>query len=42
MQDNHDAAEVFFEAATTVDPGSILAWTLLGKFLSMKYKKRIL
>ena len=34
MQDKHDAAETFFEAATSLDPKSILAWTMLGSILS--------
>ena len=33
MQDKHDAAETFFEAATSLDPKSILAWTMLGNSL---------
>ena len=31
MQDKHEAAETFFEAATTFEPKSILAWTILGE-----------
>ncbi len=30
MQDKHDAAETFFEAATAIDPKNIMAWTMLG------------
>ncbi|CAC5385598.1 Cilia- and flagella-associated protein 70 [Mytilus coruscus] len=32
LQQRHEAAETFFEAATCVDPKSILAWTMLGLF----------
>ena len=31
MQDKHEAAETFFEAATSVCPDSLLAWTMLGE-----------
>jgi hypothetical protein len=31
LQEKHEAAETFFEAATCVQPKSILAWTMLGK-----------
>ena len=31
MQDKNEAAETFFEAATSFEPKSILAWTMLGK-----------
>ena len=30
MQDKHEAAETFFETATSYAPNSILAWTMLG------------
>ena len=30
MQDRQDKAETFFEAATSFQPKSILAWTMLG------------
>ncbi len=30
MQDKHETAETFFEAATSLEPESILAWTMLG------------
>ena len=29
MQDRHDKAETFFEAATAFEPRSVLAWTML-------------
>ncbi|XP_060604495.1 cilia- and flagella-associated protein 70-like isoform X22 [Ruditapes philippinarum] len=32
LQEKHEAAETFFEAATCVQPKSILAWTMLGLF----------
>ncbi|KAL5008723.1 hypothetical protein ScPMuIL_014304 [Solemya velum] len=32
LSERHEAAETFFEAATRVDPKSILAWTMLGLF----------
>lgn len=32
LQEKHEAAETFFEAATCVQPRSILAWTMLGLF----------
>ncbi|KAK3092740.1 hypothetical protein FSP39_006770 [Pinctada imbricata] len=32
LAERHEAAETFFEAATCVDPKSILAWTMLGLF----------
>ncbi|CAH1791968.1 unnamed protein product, partial [Owenia fusiformis] len=32
MQDQNEAAETFFEAATCVDPQCILAWVMLGLF----------
>lgn len=32
LSERHEAAETFFEAATCVDPKSILAWTMLGLF----------
>lgn len=31
LLEKHEAAETFFEAATCVDPKSVLAWTMLGK-----------
>lgn len=31
LQEKHEAAETFFEAATCVQPRSILAWTMLGR-----------
>ena len=30
MQDKHEPAETFFETATSVEPRSMLAWTMLG------------
>lgn len=30
LSERNEAAETFFEAATCVDPKSILAWTMLG------------
>ena len=30
LLEKHDVAETFFEAATCVQPKSILAWTMLG------------
>ena len=38
MQDKHDAAETFFEAATSLDPKNILAWTMLGTNLPLLAK----
>ncbi|XP_056020646.1 cilia- and flagella-associated protein 70-like isoform X12 [Ostrea edulis] len=32
LSERNEAAETFFEAATCVDPKSILAWTMLGLF----------
>ncbi|XP_072171577.1 cilia- and flagella-associated protein 70-like [Diadema setosum] len=32
MEDGNDAAETFFEAATCVDPSSVLAWTMRGLY----------
>ncbi|XP_063957993.1 cilia- and flagella-associated protein 70-like isoform X2 [Lytechinus pictus] len=32
MEEGNEAAETFFEAATCVDPSSILAWTMLGLY----------
>ena len=32
MQDKHETAETFFEAATAVSPESLMAWTMLGLF----------
>ncbi|KAL3873547.1 hypothetical protein ACJMK2_036646 [Sinanodonta woodiana] len=32
LLEKHEAAETFFEAATCVQPNSILAWTMLGLF----------
>ncbi|KAJ8044742.1 Cilia- and flagella-associated protein 70 [Holothuria leucospilota] len=32
MEERNDVAETFFEAATCVEPGSTLSWTLLGLF----------
>ncbi|KAL4238526.1 Cilia- and flagella-associated protein 70 [Mactra antiquata] len=32
LQEKHECAETFFEAATCVQPKSILAWTMLGLF----------
>ena len=32
MQDKNEAAETFFEAATSFEPRNILAWTMLGEF----------
>ncbi|XP_052768283.1 cilia- and flagella-associated protein 70-like isoform X5 [Mya arenaria] len=32
LLEKHDVAETFFEAATNVQPRSILAWTMLGLF----------
>ncbi len=39
MQDKHDAAETFFEAATAIDPKNIMAWTMLGlsHFLTLRF-----
>jgi len=34
LLEKHEAAETFFEAATCVEPKSILAWTMLGKHVS--------
>lgn len=31
MEEGNEAAETFFEAATCVDPSSILAWIMLGE-----------
>lgn len=31
MLERNESAETFFEAATTYEPKSILAWTLFGK-----------
>jgi len=33
LQEKYAAAETFFEAATCVQPRSILAWSMLGKWL---------
>ena len=33
MQDKQDKAETFFEAATSFEPKSILAWTMLGELI---------
>jgi len=32
MQERIQAAETFFEAATNVDPHSVIAWTMLSLF----------
>ena len=38
LLEKHDVAETFFEAATCVQPRSILAWTMLGKsLLNIRY-----
>jgi hypothetical protein len=34
MQDKNEAAETFFEAATSFQPNSLLAWTMLGGSIS--------
>ena len=33
MQDKHEAAETFFEAATSVEPKAILPWTMFGRLM---------
>ena len=38
LLEKHDVAETFFEAATCVQPRSILAWTMLGRSLLLIYK----
>ena len=44
MQDKHETAETFFESATSFQPQSILAWTMLGRHgvISAKCFKNIL
>lgn len=36
IMDSNEDAEVFFEDATCVDPGSALAWTILGLFYEVQ------
>ena len=35
LAQRNEAAETFFEAATCVDPKSILAWTMLGLYMTL-------
>jgi hypothetical protein len=37
MQDKNDSAEVFFEAAITYEPHSILAWTMFGMMVLLYF-----